>query len=314
MKQRTIASVALSNADYPSLDAKLLEAIRWIDFSARQGAGLVVLPEALNIYKGDGNPDLSFREMALSDWRKTMEPLFECARRSRVALTIPTINIEAGGVMVNCFHLISGEGEVLGCYEKRCPTPEELRDGVRPGRRWAKLMEWDGIKIGGAICFDCYFPEVFTEQADNGAELFLMPSLTPGGRHLEYNAMRLGVPIALAYPALSRIIDLNGRELSAAGYRHETLRFGFGAPVAIATLNFDRTALFASHNQEKILAIQQAHGAAVGVEFDQENCIFILESRSTDLTVRQLIERYHLIPQRQYFRACSQQLEALRNH
>lgn len=310
MNTHTIAAIALNNVDYPSLEAKLVEATRWVDFAARQGAKLVVLPEALNIYRGDGKADLSFKDMALRDWRLSMQVLFGCAARNRVAITIPTINLESDGSMVNCFHLVSGTGEILGCYEKRCPTPEEIRDGVRPGRM-GELIEWEGLKIGGAICFDCYFPEVFLEQADQGANLFIVPSLTPGGRYLEHYAMRLGVPIVLAYPALSRIIDMDGRELSSAGYRHETLRFGFGAPVALATLNFNRVSLFASHNQDKIVAMQEEYGAKIGVKFDQENCLFILESRDASLTIRELVEKHKLIPQRQYFRACEEQLASL---
>jgi predicted amidohydrolase len=303
MHEKIIASVALNNSDYVSLEAKLMEAVRWVDFAAKQGAELVVLPEALNLFRGDGRADLSFREMALRDWRKQTDPLFECARRNRIALTVPTINDEGSGTMVNCFHLVSREGDVLGCYEKRCPTPEEIRDGVRPGRR-GNLIDWDGIRIGGAICFDCYFPEVFTQQADEGAQIFLMPSLTPGGAHLSYYAMRLGVPIAMAYPALSRIIDLDGRDISSAGYRHETLRFGFGAPVAFATLNFDRAVLFASGNQEKIVGLQEKYGPAISVKFDQDNCTFILESRDPKLAIESLIDQHALVPQRKYFREC----------
>lgn len=306
MNIKTIATVALNNKDYPSFEAKLTEAVKWTDFAARAGADLVVLPEGLNLYYGDGDPNLSMAETALTDWQAQTRPLFECAIRNRIALTIPVFIRESNQV-VNCFHLISSTGKVLGRYEKVCPTVEELRDGVRPGRE-CPLIDWDGIKVGGAICFDVYFSDVFTRQADAGAQLFLMPSLTPGGGYINYYAMKLGVPIALAYPAYSRIVDLDGRELDGAGYRYETLRFGFGAPVAIARINFDRVVLFANHNQEKIVEIQQAHGADVGVKFDQENCTFVLESRSANLSVAELIKRYDLIPQREYFPACRKKI------
>jgi len=303
MNRKTFAAIALDNKDYPDFEAKLAEAVRWIDFAARQGADLIVLPEALNLYLGDGNPQaMSTQKFALDDWQAQTQPLFDSARRNAVTLTIPLVVREKGD-LVNCFFLISRQGKVLGRYEKRYPTPEELKEGVQPGR--SELIEWEGIKLGGAICFDCYFPDVFTQQADAGAQLFLMPSLTPGGGYLNHYAMSLGVPIAVAYPAYSRIIDLDGRELAGGGYRHETLRFGFGAPVVLATLNFERAVFYGNHNQEKIVPLQQAYGAAVSVTFNQENTFFVIESRSSELTINEVIQRFGLIRQQEYFRNCA---------
>ena len=305
MNIKTLAAVALNNKDYPDFDSKLAEAARWTEFSARQGADLVVLPEALNLYYGDGNPHaISMQEAALDDWETSTRVLIDCARRNKVAVTIPVI-VREEGRLVNCFYLVSREGQVLGRYEKRCPTPSELDSGVRRGR--GGLIEWEGLKIGGAICFDCYFPQVFKEQADAGAQLFLMPSLTPGGTYLSYYAMSLATPIVLAYPAYSRIIDLDGRELAGGGYRHETLRFGFGSPVVMTSINFDRVALFGDGNQQKIVALQEEYGGRVRVSFDQENVTFIVESRCEDLRIDEVIQRFELIPKQDFFNACGRQ-------
>jgi predicted amidohydrolase len=300
MHEKIIAAIALNNKDYPSFAAKLEEAVRWTTFAAKQGADLVVLPETLNLYAGDGDPEaMSMQKAALDDWQSQTRVLFDCARRNSVALTIPLV-IRENGSLVNCFFVIARDGSILGRYEKKCPTPSELKEGVRRGQ--GGLIEWEGIRLGGAICFDCYFPEVFTQQADAGAQLFLIPSLTPGGSYLTHYAMSLGVPIALAYPAYSRIIDLDGRELAGGGYRHETLRFGFGSPVVLAQLNFERAVFYAHHNQEKIVAIQEAYGSAVSVSFNQENCLFVIASQSNDLKINDIIQRFDLIRQRDFFR------------
>ncbi|MCC7349609.1 MAG: carbon-nitrogen hydrolase family protein [Phycisphaerales bacterium] len=290
----------MNNKDYPTFAAKLEEAVRWVDFAARQGARLVVLPESLNLYFGDGDVDHmpSLAEAALDDWQLQTRPLIESAIRNQVAITVPVIAHKEGRLL-NCFYLVDKNGNVLGRYDKQCPTHEELDAGMVPGN--SPLIEWEGIKIGGAICFDCYFPEVFSRQADAGAQIFLMPSLTPGGDHLNYAALKNSTPIVLAYPAYSRIIDLDGRELAGGGYRNETLRFGFGSPVILASINFDRVVLYANHNQEKIVEMQQTYGAKIAVRFDQPNCLFIVESRSPDLTMQEVIKRFNLIDQRRYF-------------
>jgi predicted amidohydrolase len=216
-----------------------------------------------------------------------------------VAVTVPVI-VRDEGRLRNCFYLLDKNGKTLGRYDKRCPTPEELDAGVVSGN--TPLIEWEGIKIGGAICFDCYFPDVFRHQADAGAQVFIMPSLTPGGDHLKYNALANSTPIVLAYPAYSQIIDVDGRELAGGGYRNETLRFGFGSPVVLATINFDRVVLYANHNQSKIVDLQQTYGKKIAVRFDQPNCLFVVESRSEDLTMNEVMKRFDLISQRDYFR------------
>lgn len=311
MMTKTFASVALSNKDYRSFAAKLDEAARWVDFSARQGADLVVLPETLNLYYGDGDAEKmpSPADLALDDWQAQTSVLIESAVRNQVALTIPLLIREAGRLL-NCFYLIDKTGRPLGRYVKSCPTPVEIDEGVLPGNNTP--IEWEGIKIGGAICFDCYYPEVFSRQVDAGAQIFLMPSLTPGGDHLNFIALTNSTPIVLAYPAYSRIIDVDGRELAGGGYRNETLGFGFGAPVILATINFNRIVLFGDRNQSKILDLQQTYGAKISVRFDQPNCLFIVESRSADLPIDEVVRRFDLIDQRSYFRQSAQKIAGCR--
>jgi len=69
----------------------------------------------------------------------------------------------------------------------------------------------------------------------------------------------------------------------------------------MATINFDRVALFGDHNQQKIVEIQRALGAKVRIEFDQQNGTFYLESRSPQLTTRQGVANFDLIFARRYF-------------
>ena len=304
MDQRTIATIALSNRDFACLEEKLVEAASWIALAEAQGADLAVLPEALNLYCGDGpgnTKQLAYEDVALEDWQAATSPLIEAARRHRIAVTVPVITREQAGLS-NRFYLVDRDGTCAGCYQKMYPTPEELDWQVRPGPDPPPPIEWEGLKIGGAICFDTCFPEVFSAQAH--ADLFLISSLWPGGSQLDYFARRYHVPIVLSYPAWSRIIDMDGRELVAGGYRHETLRFGFGAPVYLATVNFDRAVLFGNHNQEKIVDVQRAYGGQVQVTFDQPNCTYFLESRSPDVSVQEVIKRFELIEDDVYFDEC----------
>lgn len=300
MNTKTISVIALSNRDFPSFEAKQAEAVQWIEIAAAQGADLAVLPEMINLYRGDGpgNPlALSLEEAALDNWQEQTSQLFDAAQHFGIAVTIP-IMIREGSRLANCFFVVSKTGEVIGRYQKIQPTRPELDCGVVPGE--SNVFEWEGIRVGGGICFDTNFPRIFDEQARQGAQLFLVPSLWPGGNALNYYALRYSTPIALAYPAWSRIIDITGREVAAGGYRHETLRFGFGAPVYTAVLNFDRVTLHGDYNQTRIVEIQKAYGRDVHIEFDQQNCLFFLESQSTKVTVAQIMKEFDLISYHDY--------------
>jgi predicted amidohydrolase len=290
---KRISAIALSCRDFDSFDEKLAEACRWVSLAARMGSRLAVLPEAINVYRGDGpgNPlAMTIAEAALDDWQSACQVLIDCAVENGIAVTVPVF-VREGADFVNCSYLVSAQGEVLGRYAKMFPTQGEVAEGVRPGGE-QDLIEWDGLRLGGAICFDMQFSEVYQRQA--GADLLLCPSLCPGGGNVNYWARTLCMPMAVAYPAWSRIINVLGKEVAAGGYRHETLRFGFGVPVYTADVNFDTAVFHFDRNQDHIEAVLRRYGADVAIEFDQDNCLFSLESRSPELTIRQVAEEFGL--------------------
>jgi predicted amidohydrolase len=298
MNEKTIAAIALRENGYPDLAATLTEAAQWIEFAATQGANLAVLPETVNLYhrQSASNPLVEF---ALDDWQSATAQLREKAIKCGVSLVLPLLILE-NGALANRFYVLAKDGASLGYYQKRVPAPGEQAEGVRANKN--ALVPWEGLKIGGAICFDVYYPHsVFDSQIEQGADLFVIPSLTPGGSLIDAYALMYGVPIVLAYPGWSRILDRDGKELAAGGHRWETLRFGFASPVVQATVNFDSVTLFADLNQEKMRDIQRHYGRSVRIRFDQPNCLFTLESRSEDLSVGEVMQQFGLVSRRDYF-------------
>ena len=196
--------------------------------------------------------------------------------------------------------LFRSDGSILGYYQKRVPALGEQASGVESGI--SKPITWEGLRIGGGICIDIYYPHaVFDQQIAAGADLFVIPSMTPGGSVLDYCAHVYGVPFAFAYSPWSRILDRDGTELACGGYRSETVRFGFASPVQHATINFNAVTLFADLNQQKMADVQRHYGPRVRIRFDQSNCIFTLESRSPDLSVHEVMQEFGLISRRDYF-------------
>jgi len=300
MLRRTVSCVALHNRDYVSFEEKLREAVRWIAVAGEGGSDLVVLPESINTYAGDGGqspPRTS--DIVHESWQSSCEFLLDGARSAGVAVAIPLL-VHENGLLLNRFYLMSREGECLGWYNKQHLPPGERAQGVHPGSV-CPLMNWDGVRVGGAICFETWFPSVFESQRMCGANLILVPSLWPGGLVLNAEAIRNSIPIALAYPAWSRIIDIDGSEIASGGYRNETLRFGFGSPIVSSSINFNRRAVHADGAQQHIHDLQRAFGGRVGIAFNQPNCLFLIESLDADLNVLDVLERFGLQPFPEWF-------------
>lgn len=298
MNEKTIATIALRENASDSLRDTLGEAAHWLELAAAQGAHLAVLPETINLLHRR-NTAAPLEEFALDDWQQSTALLCETAARLRIALVLPLL-VREKGVLANRFYVLSRDGDLLGYYQKRFPAPGELAVGVEAGD--PRPIHWEGLTMGGGICIDVYYPHVvFEPQIESGADFFVIPSYTPAGSLLDSSAVIYGVPFVLAYSPWSRILDRDGTELAAGGFRSETLRYGFGSPVLLATINFDAVTLFADRNQEKLYDVERYYGRNVRIRFNQPNCLFTLESRSADLSVDDVMRQFGLISRRDYF-------------
>jgi predicted amidohydrolase len=298
MNEKTIATIALRDSGFANLQAVLRHAAHWVEVAAAQGANLAVLPETINLLHRttDAAP---LEEFALEDWRTATALLCEVAAKHQISLVLPLL-VRDGSTLANRFYLLSRDGSELGFYQKLVPATGERLVGVKPAP--TAPIRWEGLTLGGAICIDVYFPQhVFDPQIEAGADLFVIPSMTPAGASLDYCAVMYGVPFVLSYSPWSRILDRDGKELAAGGFRSETLRAGFGTPLQQATINFDAVSLFADFNQEKIQDVQRHYGDKVRIRFDQPNCLFVLESRSADLSIEVIMRQFGLVSRRDYF-------------
>lgn len=314
MNEKTIATIALRDEGFANFEETLQEAGRGLELAAAQGAHLAVLPETINLLHRR-NPSAPLEEFALDDWHQATALLCEKAARLKISLVLPLL-VRDSGILVNRFFVLSREGDSLGYYQKRFPAPGELAAGVEAGD--PRPIHWEGLTMGGGICIDVYYPNtVFDPQIESGADFFVIPSYTPAGSLLDAWAVIYGVPFVLAYSPWSRILDRDGTELAAGGYRSETLRYGFGSPVQMATINFDAVTLFADRNQEKMQDVIRRYGRDVRIRFNQPNCLFTLESRSADLSVQEVMRQFGLISRRDYFaqsEPCARQSTSATKH
>lgn len=315
MNKRKIATIALKVGDFDSFAQKMDEAQLRLEQAANLGADLAVLPETINIYCGDGpnNPRaMTIKEIAF-DSLEPVAGLLAKARELHIAVAFGLF-LREKGILRNVMLFYDKNGVYLGRYVKRNPTSGELAEGIVPGTEDQELIDWDGVKVGGAICFDTNFDEVFTSQAAAGAQLILIPTMWDGGRWLPQTAVRNGIVIAVSYCSWSRIINYDGTVLDAAGYRAESVGFGNSLPLAVADVNFDFATFHMCNNATKLPEIIARYGKKLLYKNDNENSLFHLASLSDEFTVKDIISEYGLTRFNDFFAAYRTEKQAYAKH
>ncbi|NMA20139.1 MAG: carbon-nitrogen hydrolase family protein [Lentisphaerae bacterium] len=297
-----VAAIAIEDKEYSSLASKFAECKRWLRHARATGVQLAVLPETVNVFWEHTPRNIDKRSGYLQNWRDECHPLICLAAELKLALTVPVLYKDIDERIYNAFFLYDENGKMLGEYRKQFLTPHEVACGVCPDPSPA-LMKWNNLKIGGAICFDTLYAETYQRQ--DGMNLLLCPSRWPGGCQLNFFSGIMNFHTVLAYSYWSRIIASDGTEVAAGGYRNETLRYGFGVPVITATINCDRQNYFGNINQEKMADLEAEYGDQIKIRFDQQNCLWTVESLSPNFTMRDLEQKHGLICRQDYLAQCA---------
>lgn len=199
--------------------------------SARQGAALLVLPEAL-LARDDNDPDLSVKSAQPLDGGFLTLLLAESkSNRLTTILTVhvPTIQGRAENTLV-----VLREGKIIAHYAKLhlydAFNVQESRL-VDPGNQVPPLIEIDGIRFGLMMCYDLRFPEMALSLAIAGADALVLPAAWVKGPLKEHHWATLLTARALDTTCYvvasgecgnknigqSRVVDPLGVTIAAAG-------------------------------------------------------------------------------------------------
>ncbi|WP_029893651.1 nitrilase-related carbon-nitrogen hydrolase [Desulfohalovibrio reitneri] len=150
-----------------------LEEIAW-----RDGPCLWLLPELVI-----GGFDYPRRQEWLENTRQAMPRIQQFASESEQALA-GSFWEERDGRLHNTLYFFHPDGDaprVIYRKQHLFPGVEESRV-FTPGETDVDIVEWQGLRLGGAICFDLRFPELFRVQAAEGVDVFLVPGQWPRTR------------------------------------------------------------------------------------------------------------------------------------
>lgn len=207
-----------------------------IEEAAKHSAQLVIFPEcALTGYAFD----------RLDEARPTAEPIpgpstEAIAARCRslgVWAVVGLLESDADRVF-NAAALIGPQG-LVSKYRKIHLPYLGVDRFTTPGDQPFAVSDLGGLRVGMSICYDGSFPETTRVLALLGADLVVLPTNWPAGaestvrhlvqcraleNHVYYAAVnRIGTERKTKYIGQSRIVDVNGELLAAAGPDEETI-------------------------------------------------------------------------------------------
>lgn len=216
------------------------------------------------------------------------QPLADFAKKFRCYVIAPVYTIEKGNYY-NTAVLIDRNGKLAGVYHKIRPTEGEINEtGLRPGPIDPPVFDTDFGRIGIQICFDIEWPEGWTKLKEKGAEMVFWPSAFGGGRKINNIAWLNRYPvISSTRKGASQICDVTGEPIAESGHYS---RWGVCAPI-----NLEKAIIHSWPYAYRFPAIHAKYGDRVRTYSLHEEEISILESRSPDIKVADIMKEFEII-------------------
>jgi predicted amidohydrolase len=146
--------------------------------ASQQGAELVVLPE---LFASLGRTS-HMREVAEPLDGPTLAWAQSTAQTSKCALIAGSFIERDGNALFNTSIAVGADGSLLGSYRKihlfdvdiedaRSKESDTFSSGTDP-----VVVDINGLSVGLTICYDLRFPELFRAEAEQGADIIVVPA------------------------------------------------------------------------------------------------------------------------------------------
>jgi len=213
------------------------------------------------------------------------------ARKHRCYVACPIFTAKAGH-FYNSTLLIDRNGKIAGVYHKIHPVQTEILPetsykggGITPGSLDQPVIETDFGRVGMQICFDANWSDGWDNLMKKGAEIILFSSQFPGGRILNYYAMRNGCYIVSSTGGDARIIDMSGNDIDASS---TFVRYAW------SNINLEKVNTPTWPTRDRLPDLFNKYGNRLAVKVWDETDVITIESRDPGLKVKDVLKEFEI--------------------
>ena len=213
------------------------------------------------------------------------------AKKNNCYVVCPLITKKDGN-FYNSSLLIDRKGKIAGVYNKTHPVKSEIfpdndfkGGGVVPGAIDQPIIETDFGKVGMQICYDANWPEGWDNLKKKGADIVLFPSAFPGGRMLNYYALKNNYYIISGTGEDARVIDISGNDLDATS---EFVRYAW------ATINLEKVNVTIWPTRDKLPDLFKKYGDRLGIRVWGATDVITIESRDPQLKISNVLKEFDI--------------------
>lgn len=246
---------------------------------------IICLPEEFSLANID-SPRPRLADVAERPFGELSKPIAEFAKKHHCYIICPIDTKDDAGRFYNSAVLIDRQGQLVGEYRKMHPTVDEMNYGITPGPVDPPVFQTDFGVIGIQICYDIEWPHDWTKLRSAGAEIVFYPSAFAGGTMVNTMAWLNKVcVVSSTNKDTSKICDITGQELARTSRWSATV---------CAPVNLEKVFLHTWPSVQKFSAIEGKYGRKVRLQTHAEEEWTILESRSSDVAVADVLKEFGL--------------------
>jgi len=213
------------------------------------------------------------------------------AKKKNCYVVCPLVTTKNGN-FYNSSLLIDRKGSIAGVYHKMHPVKTEIfpnqeyqGGGIIPGATDQPVIETDFGKVGMQICYDANWPQGWENLKKKGADIILFPSAFPGGRMLNYYALKNNIYIISSAGINARIIDISGNDLDSTS---DFVRYAWAA------INLEKVVVTTWPTNGVLPDLFRKYGDRLGVKVWDSTDVMTIESRDPDLKVMDVLKEFEI--------------------
>lgn len=292
----TLSIEGMRGRDAADMTQQVLEVMRQM---APHRPDVICLPETFLGGVSNSEP----LQPATGEIGEVLKPLADFAQEHHCHVVCP-VHTRDGKRTYNSAVFIDRQGKLTGSYHKIHTTTGEMGDGILPGPTDVPVFDTDIGKLGAQICFDIEWSDGWQRLAEKQAEIVFWPSAFGGGAMVNSKAWQHQYcVVSSTHKGASKICDVSGEELAATSRWNRWV---------CAAVNLEKAFLHTWPYVQRFDEIHAKYGRDVRIRNFADEEWSILESRSPDIKIADVLKEFELKTMREHLAIADEQQRQLR--